>query len=204
MRVGEEYVAELDVIERRVLAAVVADTAELLGARLQDGVQAGGARATADSGADPLDALRWREPDSPGVPDDPALARLLPSASRDDEELAAEFRRLTEQDLRETKTANLRLVWTGLRGRAGLLRIRTADAPRWAAALSDVRLVLANRLGIEDDDAAEEVYAVAMRDDAPTTDGGSDEVRAAMATLYAALTWLQESLVDALLADGPA
>ncbi len=40
-------------------------------------------------------------------PRDPALERLLPPAHREDEAVAAEFRRLTEQGLRERKTANL-------------------------------------------------------------------------------------------------
>jgi hypothetical protein len=200
--VGGHYVASLDRIERRILASAVADTAELLGVRLP-------APAAPEPGpADPLGEVTWTAAASM-VPSDPALARLLPPASRDDDELAAEFRRLTEGDLRHGKVENLRIVWSGLRGPAGSLLVPRAAAPRWAAALSDVRLVLATRLDIETDEDAEAVHDLAMRDDDPPSGSRRDrtetteaeELREAMATLYVALTWLQESLVSAMLED---
>jgi hypothetical protein len=195
--VGQHYVAKLDAVERRILAAAVADTAELLGVPLQE------APAPDGSAEDPLRGLTWGA-DQPAPPTDPAVARLLPPASRDDDELAAEFRRLTDADLRRTKVENLRLVWSSLRERAGSLPVPRADAPRWAAALSDVRLVLATRLGIETDDDAEQVYGLATGERADDDAAGpDDEVRQAMSTLYAVLTWLQESLVTALLEDQP-
>lgn len=203
--VGRHYVAMLDAVERRILAAAVADTAELLGVRLQEpeGTEPSAAGTGPD---DPLIGLTWGSAEA-SVPSDPAVARLLPAASRDDDELASEFRRLTDADLRRTKVANLRLVWTGLRGRPGSLPVARDDAPRWAAALSDVRLVLATRLGIETDDDAENVYGLAAGEGpggaADDEDAPADELRQAMATLYAVLTWLQESLVTALLDDQP-
>ena len=48
-------------------------------------------------------------------PADPAVARLLPDASRDDPELARSFRRLTESDLRTRKRAGLGLAAAALR-----------------------------------------------------------------------------------------
>src|SRR3954447_26216550 len=51
----------------------------------------------------------------PQTPDDPALARLLPDANRDDAEAAAEFRRLTENGLRARKRAGARLAAEVLR-----------------------------------------------------------------------------------------
>ena len=39
---------------------------------------------------------------------DPALERLLPTAHRGDEQVASEFRRLTEHDLRDRKAAEPR------------------------------------------------------------------------------------------------
>lgn len=201
--VGRHYVAMLDAVERRILAAAVADTAELLGVRLQE--SSGPSSATGTGPDDPLTGLTWGSGE-PSVPSDPAVARLLPAASRDDE-LATEFRRLTDADLRRTKVENLRVVWTGLRGRPGSLPVPRDDAPRWAAALSDVRLVLATRLGIETDEDAENVYGLAAGEGHGGTtddeDGPADELRQAMATLYAVLTWLQESLVTALLDDQP-
>ncbi len=198
--VGGHYVATLDRVERRILAGAVADTAELLGVRLTD-------LAVPEPGpTDPLGEVTWTAAAST-VPSDPALARLLPPASRDDDELAAEFRRLTEGDLRQGKVENLRIVWSGLLGPAGSLLVPRGAAPRWASALSDVRLVLATRLDIETDEDAEAVHDLAMGDHDGSSGRGGDgaetseteELREALATLYVALTWLQESLVSAML-----
>lgn len=228
--IGRHYVADLDEVERVILARVVADTADLLGTHLADGAPqdaAPDALAAPDAVIGP-DALTW--PDAHAEePADPALARLLPPASQD-REVAHEFRRLTESDLRRRKVANLRLVWTGLRGPAGPLAVARDAAPAWAAALTDVRLVLASRLGIETDDDAERLYDVAAGavdargdddvDDDPDDEDLDDdlddedvhdeddddldaEVRAALAALYAALTWLSESLIQAMLDDLP-
>ena len=216
--IGRHYVADLDQVERVILARVVADTADLLGTHLADGPPQD---AAPDALAGP-DTMIW--PDAHAEePADPALARLLPSAS-EDREVAHEFRRLTESDLRRRKVANLRLAWTGLRGPAGPLAVAREVAPAWAAALTDVRLVLASRLGIETDDDAERLYEVAegavdpadadgTRDSTGGSGDGPDgsgedevldaEVRAALAALYAALTWLSESLIQAMLDDLP-
>ena len=188
-RVRGLYVASLDDAERRALAGAVADTAELLGVRLTEP-----APPVSRPGDDPLAYLGWPAEDVQ-TPSDPALARLLPPASRDDDELAAEFRRLTEADLRLRKVDNLRVVWSALRGPAGPLPVARPAAPRWAAALSDVRLVIAARLGIETDDDATAVLEGEQEPD--------DELDAALAALYSALTWLQDSLVALLLDDTP-
>jgi hypothetical protein len=202
------YIAKLDDVERRVLAAVVADTAELLGVRLSDDDADAGDSAEDRGGAGPdsgpsdgLADVAWSAV-APDEPSDPALARLLPPASRDDDALAVEFRRLTYEDLRATKVENLRLVWKVLRARRAAVVVTPEDAPRWAAALTDVRLVLASRLGIEDDEDAERVYTAAGVTAEGASSNEEDEVLQAMATLYAALTWLQESLVHALLEGG--
>lgn len=227
--ISRHYVADLDEVERVILARVVADTADLLGTHLADGAPQDAAPDAVLAAPDAVigpDALTW--PDAHAEePTDPALARLLPSASQD-REVAHEFRRLTESDLRRRKVANLRLVWTGLRGPAGPLAVAREAAPAWAAGLTDVRLVLASRLGIETDDDAERLYDIAAGavdargNDADVDDDDLDdvdvhdedvhdeddddldaEVRAALAALYAALTWLSESLIQAMLDDLP-
>jgi hypothetical protein len=60
--------------------------------------------------------------------------------------------------------------------------------------------VLASRLGIEDDDDAEEVYdrAQSARSGGDDGDDGHDPVTDALATMYAALTWWQESLLESM------
>lgn len=192
-RRGDRFVADADATERRILAQVVSDVAELLG-----GADPRGADSATGPGAvvDVLLGAPWPA-EAPAPPDDPAVARLLPPASRDDAELAGEFRRLTEADLRTAKVANLHLVRDALRGPGRRLEVTGRDAPRWAAALTDVRLVLASRLGISTAEDAERVHDAAAHAGGAGDDDGA--VDAALATLYSALTWLQESLVVALL-----
>ncbi len=179
------YVAQLDRTERTILSRVVADTAMLLGTRLD-------VDRPEDDG-DPLAALDWST-ESVAEPSDPALARLLPSASEDDD-VADEFRRLTENELRVAKVERLRMVWGALLAPGEKLEVQPERAMDWAAALTDVRLVLADRLGVMTDDDAERVYQEATR--RRTQD--VDEVRAALSSLYMVLTWLQESLMTVML-----
>lgn len=206
VRIGGRYAASLDAVERRIIAGVVADVAELLGTPITD-VPGHANRGPSQEPGGPDAVVGWPAPwpsEAPDVPADPAVARLLPPASHDDGDLAAEFRRLTEADLRATKVGNLRLVHRALLGREGVLLVEDADAPRWAAALTDLRLVLSDRLGITTDDDAERVYAVAAGEVAGEPgDDVQDEVNHALATLYAALTWLQETLVQAMLDATP-
>ena len=75
------YVARLDDDERGVMAALVADVAELLGAGRIDESDPGTRPAPDGS------ARLWSEAIEP--PSDPAVRRLLPDASRDDPEVSA-------------------------------------------------------------------------------------------------------------------
>lgn len=181
------YVAHLDRTERVILSRVVADTALLLGTRLDVELPAGE--------EDPLAGLAWSA-DGVAEPADPALARLLPNAAEDDE-VAAEFRRLTESDLRAAKVDRLRMVWAALLAPGERLEVQPERAMDWAAALTDVRLVLAERLGVVTEEDAEAVYEAATSRRQPSTD--EDEVRSALSSLYMALTWLQESLLAVML-----
>jgi hypothetical protein len=194
------YVARLDDDERGVIAALVADVAELLGAGRID------EEPVASGDGSPRLQL---EPVAP--PSDPAVRRLLPDASRDDPEVSAEFRRLTEDDLRAGKVARLSRLWTALTTpaeghRADAFAIDPEDAKDVAAALTDLRLVLAERLDIRTDDQAERLYDQLLT--SPTTDlddTSTDQLdpatRRYLVAVYGALSWLQESLVEALLTD---
>jgi len=84
--------------------------------------------------------------------DDPALARLFPSAYADDEAAAAEFRRLAEDDIALGKETDARAVVASLE-RAGADRIRLDEAAAlaWLRTLTALRLTLATRLGIDED-----------------------------------------------------
>ncbi len=191
------YACELERAELRIIARVTADTCELLGLPLD----ADGSAPDDDAGAPPpstdeevLASLAW-DPAAGQAPRDPALARLLPPASTDDDELAAEMRRLTEGSLRATKAEQLRVVHDALVASSGLVVVRAGQERAWLAALTDLRLVLAARLGIETDDDAERVYERAGAQEPQTP---ADELDAALTSLYAALTWWQESLLEAM------
>ena len=181
------YVAQLEGDEATILARVVADTSMLLGVPLRPG------EGPAET-SDPLAELSWSTEglDSPA---DPALARLLPDASRSDDELSQEFRRLTESELRAGKVARLRLVWDALRESSGEFRVPAERALDFAAALTDVRLVIAERLGIRTEADAEAIH------DRVSSRGGDDEdeVQLALGMVYSALSWLQESLLQVML-----
>jgi len=145
-------------------------------------------------------------------PEDPALARLLPDAHRDDPEAAAEFRRYTESGLRTRKREGLGLVLRSL-DRGAPVRLDDTEARAWLVALTDVRLVLAERIGLRtDDDHAllEEVVAhlaAAEPESAEVADaseGTAAGERLAMTlALYDFLAWLQETLVEAMSATLP-
>ncbi len=124
------------------------------------------------------------------VPEDSALLRLLPSGVDNDDNEALEFRRLTERSLRETKIG-------ALRGAALLIEKREVtfsdeQAHLVARALNDVRLVLADRLDIETDEDAERLHGV---DDWSK----ADDVDTYLAVVYNFVTWLQETLMQAML-----
>ncbi|HEX5333968.1 MAG TPA: DUF2017 family protein [Cellulomonas sp.] len=205
------FVAELDADERAAVAAVVADVAQLLGAgRLED---RGGADRPGDDDApqtlpptESLAGLSLRIDDI-RAPDDAAVRRLLPDASRNEPTVSAEFRRLTEDDLRQVKTARLTALWDALTtGPAdgwprGALVVHPDAGADLAATITDLRLVLADRLGLDDDEASEALYAELERD-LPDDDAQRDsagDVRRYLGSIYAALSWLQESLIDVLL-----
>jgi hypothetical protein len=85
--------------------------------------------------------------------EDAALDRLLPSAYLDDSD-AAEFRRFTEDELADGKVLNALTMVETLEGEAtdGHLRVVLDDAAAqsWLRSLTDIRLALASRLGLED------------------------------------------------------
>jgi len=131
------------------------------------------------------------------APDDPVLARLFPVAYRDDEEAAGEFRRYTETELRTGKAASAAAVIDALE-EAGLpgeveeiglmidVELDPDGAVTWMKALNDMRLALATRLGVEDDD---EEYWESLPDDDP---------RVHVHDIYDWLAFLQETLIQAV------
>lgn len=141
-----------------------------------------------DPNADPLAALVGIS-EKADVPADPAVARMLPVAS-DDPEVADEYRRFTDLSLRQAKISHLKLAAMDIQ--AGTVHLDTEHANAWAAALNDVRLTLGSRLGITSAADAERVGEHTDWDRVETTEDY-------MALLYNFATWLQDSLMQALL-----
>lgn len=97
--------------------------------------------------------------------DDPAVARLVPSAYPDDPSASADFRALTEADLLETRRADAQTVLDML-GPVDVavldseaahdvvpIAVDSAHLPAWLRTLTALRLVLATRIGITDEHA---------------------------------------------------
>jgi hypothetical protein len=223
-REGDALVAEVEPGEREVLATVVADVAELLGGgRLEERTPLVGDPDAGSVG------LRLRLDPLP-APDDPAVLRLLPDASRDEPEVAAEFRRLTEDDLRQQKIDRLAELFDRLtadedpaaadddeparassrrrhraRGRhaaATVVRVPKDQAPALAATLTDIRLVLGERLGVTDEEESDRLERDVVRAD-PATDDRAAQARQYLGSVFLALGWWQETLMACLLADLP-
>ena len=152
--------------------------------------------AVPSTAVDPFEALLdFTGPTT--APEDQVLARLFPAAYREDEDAAGEFRRYTETELRTGKASSAATVIDGLED-AGLpdeldesglfidVELNAREAMGWLKTFTDMRLALATRLGIEDED---EDYWDSLPDDDP---------RSHVHDIYDWVGFLQETLVRAL------
>ncbi len=188
------YAAQLDPLERATVAGLMDQVHDLLDppAPAPEGddfasIVAGLGMGVTVAGEDQADL----DPDE--AQRDPALDRLLPTANRQDDEVAAEFRRLTESGLRQRKAAALQTAADLLRG-DDKLRLDAGQARVVLTALTDVRLVLGERMGLRTDDDVEVLEAAAQ-------DLDPDDPLGYALAVYDFLTWLQETLASAML-DG--
>uniref|UniRef100_A0AAU2V9E3 DUF2017 domain-containing protein n=1 Tax=Streptomyces sp. NBC_00003 TaxID=2903608 RepID=A0AAU2V9E3_9ACTN len=176
----------LDEVEIAILRSLAVQLLELIGP---------GDEPAKD--ADPLAALFAEGPSEP--PADPALARLFPEAyaSEESDELrakSAEFRRFTENDLRARKRTDALAVVHGLdalspKGDGGaVLKLTPEDSQHWLGALNDLRLTIATRLDITDEDESGELYQLP-----------DDDPRKPMVMAYLWLGVLQETLIETLM-----
>ncbi|GAA3570211.1 DUF2017 domain-containing protein [Microlunatus spumicola] len=149
--------------------------------------------ATPDPSADPFEALAADlqvDPDAPEVSDDPVLRRLFPNAYPHDADASSDFRRFTERGLRTTKVTDAQVVLEDLaateEGRVDL-RVRPDHVEAWLRTLTGVRLAVATRLGITDNESAEELAAL-----------DESDPRSFMVSVYDWLGFAQETMVGAL------
>ena len=190
-RKGARFVARLDDVERSVVVGLLEQTYEFLAPEPREPTGDPFEDLVARLG---MPRLKDLADDTAAPPRDPAMDRLVPSAHREDPALAAEFRRLTEHGLRERKAANLATAISAVLASDGdKVRLDLEQAQATVVALTDVRLLLGERLGLRTDDDA---------------DGLQDRLQAAseddpqlyLAAVYDFLTWLQETLIQALMA----
>lgn len=145
---------------------------------------------------DPLEAmLDFSGPTT--APEDPVLRRLFPTAYRDDDEAAGEFRRFTEGQLRDGKARAAGSIIDVLE-EAGLpaeptdedltidVELDPETALVWLRALTDLRLALGTRLGVEEGD---EDYWYSLPEEDP---------RGQAHHIYEWLGFLQETLIQSI------
>lgn len=197
LREDGRYVGILDPTERTILHGLMEQTRVLLSPEVE---------STGDTFDDLVASMGLSlggpaEPGSPaaqgpsgaGVDRDPALDRLLPTAHRGDDQVAAEFRRLTEEGLRQRKSGNLDVSLQCLEAAQGdRVELDASQAPAFLMALTDVRLLLGERMGMRTEDDAEALYAA-------LEDLDDDDPLGYAVAWYDFLTWLQETLTHAVM-----
>ncbi|HET7399011.1 MAG TPA: DUF2017 domain-containing protein [Intrasporangium sp.] len=197
VREGDRFVAVLDDTERAMLAGLMEQTRRLLapereatGDAFDDLVASMGVSLAAEDQAPEEERAAAEERD-------PALDRLLPSAHRGDEQVADEFRRLTEEGLRQRKSGNLDLALGRLAAAYGdRVVLGEAEVAAFLMALTDVRLLLGERMGMRTEEDAAALH------EAMATVSDDDPLGYAMAW-YDFLTWLQETLTYAVMGEDP-
>lgn len=127
-------------------------------------------------------------------PEDRVVARLLPDFYRrdpitgdtdeEDADAAGAMRSLHEPALLEAKTGAAQLVLETCPPMGGKVKLTSEQADNWLTAINDVRLALGTALDVEDD----------MPDELP-----EDDLRREHLGVYQWLTWVQDSLVSAIL-----
>ncbi|WP_326565698.1 DUF2017 domain-containing protein [Amycolatopsis rhabdoformis] len=180
-RKGDVILAGFEQQEAAVLRGLVS--------QLEDMLRARGEEAPQDELAE-LTGIRTGPSESP---DDPVLSRLLPdfhkldpdNPSREDLDSAAAMRSLHEPELLETKVGVAKVVLDTLPRDGGEVHLALEQADAWLGALNDVRLALGTALDVTED----------MPDELP-----DDDPRAPHLGVYHWLTWVQETLIQALTA----
>ena len=223
-RVPEGLACGLDDWERELIARLALEVRGLLQADAPCAEDAGESETSSPSRPDPVrpgESERDREVlealdfdlDAPinhvhaGRPNaDPVIAVLLPQAS-EDPLTSMEVSSLTRARLRGDKVDRLVRLAAELRAPSGpedTVLVVPGREPDWLGATNDIRLVLAQRLGIESAQDAERVHTAAFQE-LPEEETSREQWYRGTALVYDMVTWWQESLVSALFGGtGPA
>jgi len=186
-RKGDKVLTVLDRQEAAVLRGLVGQVEDMLKARAEESPQ------------DELAALTGIRTGPFTSPDDPILSRLLPdfhrldddAPNRADQESAAAMRSLYEPEVLDLKTGVAAVLLRTCPPGGGKVSLTLAEADAWLSALNDVRLSLGVALDIKD----EEDLSLDLPEDDP---------KAPHLGVYHWLTWVQDTLVQAMAGDGPA
>lgn len=178
-RKGERVTAVFDRQEAALVRGMVSQVLEMLEVRAEEAPQ------------DDLAELTGIRTGPSTAPDDPILSRLLPdfhrldddAPSMEDQNSAAALRSLHEPELLDLKTGVAGVVLDTCPPNGGEVRLSLEQAEAWLASLNDVRLALGTALDVTED----------MPDHLP-----ADDPREPHLNVYHWLTWVQESLVQAM------
>lgn len=178
-RKGDKVVAVFDRQEAALVRGLVRQVLEMLEVRAEDTPQ------------DELSELTGIRTGPSTAPDDPILSRLLPDFHRldddapsvEDQNSAAALRSLHEPELLDLKTGVAGVLLETCPPGGGEVRLDDEQADAWLSALNDVRLALGTALDVTED----------MPDRLP-----EDDPREPHLNVYHWLTWVQESLLQAV------
>lgn len=165
--------------EAAVLRGLVSQVEDMLKARAEEAPQ------------DELAELTGIKTGPTTSPNDPVLARLLPdfhrldpvSPSQEELDSVAALRSLHEPELLEAKVGVAQVVMETLAPGGGEVRLSLEQADAWLSAINDIRIALGTAIDVTED----------MPEELP-----EDDPRAPHLGVYHWLTYLQESLVQAM------
>lgn len=178
-RRGDWVTAVFDRQEAALVRGLVRQVLEMLEVRAEEAPQ------------DELSDLTGIRTGPSTAPDDPILSRLLPDFHRldddapslEDQNSAAALRSLHEPELLALKTGVAGVLLETCPPGGGEIRLTLEQADAWLSALNDVRLALGTALDVTED----------MPDELPPEDPREPHLN-----VYHWLTWVQESLVQAM------
>lgn len=180
-RKNGHVVADLSQQEAAVIRGLVGQVKDMLAARADEMPQ------------DELSALTGIRTGPTAPPEDGVMSRLLPDFYRSDpltgetdeeqEGAAGAMRSLHEPQLIEHKTGVAEVVLRTCPVDGGRVKLTGEQADGWLSALNDVRLALGTALEVADD----------MPEELP-----DDDLRREHLGVYQWLTWVQDSLVEAM------
>ncbi|OLT43657.1 hypothetical protein BJF85_21500 [Saccharomonospora sp. CUA-673] len=178
-RKGGRVLAGFEQQEAAVLRGLVRQVDEMLRARVEETPQ------------DELAELTGIKTGPSEGPNDPVLSRLLPDfhkldpdhPAQEDVDSAAALRSLHEPEVLDAKLGVAAELLASLPPEGGNIKLTYEQADSWVSALNDVRLALGTALDVNDE----------TPDELP-----DDDPRASHLGIYHWLTWVQESLVQAL------